>query len=151
MVFCCIIIYQSSSLMNTTSITNNTIIYNSEIKRNQISIYCLILLILIACAVSLPFIKLDISVKSPGIIRPVDEKTAVKSSISTVIDSIYFKEGDTVRKGDIIIQLRKENIAIKTTMNNFEINQRNKFIADLAILTRHTEFANATIAIVSIG
>ena len=48
---------------------------------------------------------------------------------------MFFKEGDTVRKGDIILQLRKENIAIKKTMNDFEINQRNLFIKDLDKLT----------------
>jgi membrane fusion protein, peptide pheromone/bacteriocin exporter len=131
--------------MTTSSVTGNAIIYKSEINRKLISIYWFLLLILVVCAASLPYIKIDISVKSPGIIRPVDEKTEVRSAISTVIDSIYFKEGDPVRKGDIIIQLRKENIAIKKTMNDFEVNQRNRFIADLSILTRHSEFTSATV------
>ena len=110
--------------MNSTSITNNTIVYTSTINKNYISIYWLILIFIIICSAALPFITLDISVKSSGIIRPIDEKTALKSSVSTVIDTLYFKEGDTVRKGDIIIQFRKENIAIKKIMNDFEINQR---------------------------
>ena len=121
--------------MNYTSITNNTIIYTSTINRNYISIYWFILIFIIICSAALPFINLDISVKSSGIIRPVDEKTELKSSVSTVIDTLFFKEGDTVRKGDIIIQLRKENIAIKKTMNDFEINQRELFIKDLDKLT----------------
>jgi len=89
---------------------------------------------------SLPFIQLDISVKSAGIIRPKDEKTDLKSSISTTIDTIYFKEGDTVKKGDVIIQLHKENIAIRKSMNDFEISQRNLFITDLSLLTLHALF-----------
>lgn len=127
------------------SITNNKITYLSEIRHNQISIYWFILLLVVISIASLPFIKIDISVKSQGIIRPVDEKTELKSSISTTIDSIYFKEGDTVRKGDVIIQLRKENIAIKKSMNDFEINQRNQFINDLSTLTYNSTFSNATV------
>lgn len=115
-------------------------IYGQELKNKYVSIYWLILLMLVISFVSLPFIKLDISVKSAGIIRPKDEKTVLKSAINTVIDTIYFKEGDRVTKGDIVIQLRKENIAIKRSLNDFEIRQRNQFIADLAILTRQTSF-----------
>ena len=107
--------------MNLTPITNNTIFYTSTINRNYISIYWLILIFIIICSAALPFINLDISVKSFGIIRPIDEKTELKSSISKMIDTLIFKEGDTVRQGDIIIQIRKENIAIKKTINDFEI------------------------------
>ncbi|MEO5891651.1 MAG: HlyD family efflux transporter periplasmic adaptor subunit [Ferruginibacter sp.] len=132
--------------MINTLITNNSIIYKSEISSKQISLYWFILLMLTCGIASLPLIKLDISVKSAGIIRPVDEKTDIRSSVSTVIDTIYFKEGDTVQKGDIIIQLRKENLAIKKTRNDFEMNQREKFIADLSILTRHSGFSTAITA-----
>jgi membrane fusion protein, peptide pheromone/bacteriocin exporter len=131
--------------MNHSSIKDNKLIYITEIKSKYFSIYWIILLIIIFSIASLPFIVLDVSVKSQGIIRPKDEKTEVKSSISTTIDSIYFKEGDTVKKGDIIIQLHKENIAIKKTMNDFEINQRNQFIKDLTILTYSSNFTNATV------
>lgn len=131
--------------MTKFSLYENKIVYLSGINKKQYSIYWLILLIVITSIVSLPFIKFDISVKSPGIIRPVNEKTEIKSSISTVIDSVCFKEGDTVHKGDVIIQLRKQNIAIKKTMNDFEINQRNHFITDLANLTQQKNFNSVTV------
>jgi membrane fusion protein, peptide pheromone/bacteriocin exporter len=126
---------------------HTSIYYLSFIKKKYFSIYWGILLMIVALIASLPFIKLDISVKSPGIIRPVDEKTELKSSVSTVIDSLYFKEGDTVKKGQIIIGLRKANITLKKTMNNFEIGQRNQFINDLVNLTRHAEFNNSTVSL----
>lgn len=124
---------------------NYQLVYLTKIKRSHISIYWFVLSIIIISIASLPFIKLDISVRSQGIIRPKDEKTELKSSISTVIDSIYFKEGNTVKRGDIIIQLRKENISIKKTMNDFEINQRSQFINDLSTLTQNTVFQNGII------
>ena len=132
--------------MNFINSSDTSITYNTEISRKQISIYWLVLAFLVASIASLPFIKLDISVKSPGIIRPVDEKTELRSSVSTVIDSVYFKEGDTVYKGDIIIQLRKQNIGIKKSMNDFAIFQNNQFIADLKILTKSNHFSSATIS-----
>ena len=99
--------------MSINLLSKNKIVYLSEIKSKYFTIYWLILLMVISIMVSLPFIYLDISVKSQGIIRPKDEKTELKSFVSTTIDSIYCKEGDTVKKGDVIIQLRKDNIATK--------------------------------------
>lgn len=125
--------------------SDNSILYSNEIKRKTFSIYWIILIMLLATIISLPFIKIDISVKTDGIIRPIDEKTEVKSSISTIIDSIYCKEGDTVKEGSILIQLRRENIAIKKTQNDFEIKQRDQFITDLITLTHSTSFTNNTV------
>ena len=99
--------------MSFHSLDHNFITYKSEINRKQISIYWLVLIISIASIAVLPIIKLDIAVKSSGIIRPVDEKTELKSSLTTVIDTIYFKEGDMVHKGDLVLQLRRQNRALK--------------------------------------
>ena len=73
----------------SNSIINNKFVYPSEVKRKYFSIYWFILLLITGSAISLPFIYLDISIKSQGIIRPKDEKTEFKSSLSTTIDSIY--------------------------------------------------------------
>jgi len=127
------------------SILENRISYRSEIKHKYFLLFWVILVILITSFASLTFIKLDVSVKSSGIIRPRNEKTELRSSVSTVIDTIYFKEGDTVKQGDIVIQLRKENITIKKMMNDFEINQRNEFINDLSNLTYYSKFDNNTV------
>ena len=132
-----------------SELRNDLITYKSEINSKQISIYWLVLLFIAAAIASLPFIKLDITVKSPGIIRPVDEKTDLKSSVSTVIDAIYFKEGDTVNKGDLVIQLRKQNIGIKKSMNDFAILQNSQFIADLKLLTKSDRFSSATVSSLS--
>ena len=131
--------------MSFHSLDHNFITYKSEINRKQISIYWLVLIISIASIAVLPIIKLDIAVKSSGIIRPVDEKTELKSSLTTVIDTIYFKEGDMVHKGDLVLQLRKQNIGIKKSMNDFGISQNNTFIADLKILTQPNHFSSETI------
>jgi len=132
-------------MMMLFSTTENMFCYKFQINRNIISIYWIILIMIIISFFSLRLIQIDVSVKSQGIIRPKNEKTELKSSVGTTIDSIYFKEGDTVKNGDIIIQLRKENIAIKKTMNDFEINQRNQFITDLSTLTHNINFSNSTV------
>ena len=133
--------------MITPFTLKNYISFISHINTRIFYIYWFIVLIIVIVSASLSFIQLDISVKSYGIIRPQNEKAELKSSVSTIIDTIYFKEGDTVKSGDIIIQLRKENIVIRKSMNDFEISQRNQFIGDLAILTRHALFKNVDVVL----
>ena len=84
---------------------------------------------------SLPFIHIDISIKSNGITRPVRERTEVKSIMTGIIDSIFFKEGDKVEKDIVLLKLKDPNTKSKIILNNFEINQCEQFIHDLSLLT----------------
>jgi len=45
-------------------------------------------------------IYVDISVQGSGVVRPVTEKTEIKSAITELVDSVYVREGDRVNKGD---------------------------------------------------
>jgi HlyD family secretion protein len=112
------------------------IVYLWQIGRKTFVIYWSIILLFLIAAASLPIITTSISVTSQGIIRPKTEKAELKSIITAAIDKVNFKEGDTVKNGDIILQLHKENLAIKKQLNDFEINQRNQYIEDLLFLTQ---------------
>jgi multidrug efflux pump subunit AcrA (membrane-fusion protein) len=71
--------------------------------RTQILYWCILLFIIIILA-CLSLIKVDVSVKSTGIIRPSKERTDLKSPTNALIEYINFQEGDTVSKGAIIIK-----------------------------------------------
>jgi len=101
--------------LTPSSIFDTKIAYLSEIRGKLFLIYWIIVIILITTVVSLPLINITISVKSQGIIRPKYEKAELRSFITTVIDKVNFKEGDTVKSGDVIIQLRKENLTINVS------------------------------------
>ena len=75
-----------------------TYIYQHTTK-SQI-IYWVVLLAITATMIALPFIYVDISVQGSGIVRPVTEKTEIKSAITELVDSIYVREGEQVSKGD---------------------------------------------------
>jgi len=80
-----------------------------------------------------------------GITRPVTERTEVKSIMTGIIDTIYFKEGDMVKKDAVILRLKDPNTKGKLIMNNFEISQREQFIHDLAVLTNINDLEFGTI------
>ena len=109
------------------------------------TIYIFILFFLFLTIASLPFIHTDISIKSTGITRPVTERTEVKPIMTGIIDTIYYKEGNNVEKDAVLLKLKDPNTKGKVILNNFEINQRELFIHDLAILINPSDLEFGTI------
>jgi len=106
-------------------------------KRNYVIYWSLLIAVAISLAL-LPVIRTTISVTAQGITRPEDERTDVKTSVSGVIDSIFFKEGSHVKKGEILARIKDKTTLIKKRENAFEIEQHEKFIQDLLVLTKST-------------
>jgi len=79
--------------------------YIGEISGPGRLIYIAVLIFICCLIISLPFIRVDISVKAPGIIRPVCEKTIITSLKSGRIDTIHYREGTFVEKGQLLISL----------------------------------------------
>ena len=79
--------------------------YIGEISRPGRLIYISVLIFIFCLIISLPFIKVDISIKAPGIIRPVCEKTEITSLVPGRIDKIHCREGSFVEKGQLLITL----------------------------------------------
>lgn len=98
-------------------------------------LYWIILAMVIASFLVLPFIKTTISIRTNGIIRPANERTEVKSMLTGHIDQLYVQEGDTVKQGQLIAMIKDKVSEPKVHFNQIEMNQKNKFIHDLRRLT----------------
>ena len=72
----------------------------------------------------LPFIHVDISVQDAGIIRPITEKTEIRSGITEWVDSVYVKEGQMLNHGDTILTFLPTN-------PDFQIEYQQKRLADM--------------------
>jgi len=79
-------------------------LYKHKVKTNII--YIVVLIVITICIVLLPVIRIDITVCASGHIRPLAEKTTVVASVTEIVDSVYVKEGDKIRKGDVILTQR---------------------------------------------
>jgi multidrug resistance efflux pump len=122
-----------------------TINYLPKLRRSSYVFYICLLLIVAGALASLPFIYTDISVKATGSIRPVSERTEVKSVISGIIDTLYYKEGDAIEKNAVVLRIKDPATKGKVTLNNFEITQREQFIHDLSLLTQAADFSDEII------
>lgn len=107
----------------------------------SITMYLIILFlngIIFAC---LPFIKATISVKSNGIIRPMNERTEIRPVLTGIIDTIFTKEGDTVQQGQLLATIKDNNTLPKFILNEYELKQRLSFIHDLETLINATDYS----------
>jgi multidrug efflux pump subunit AcrA (membrane-fusion protein) len=71
--------------------------------------------VVIVCTV-LPFVYVDVSVQNAGMIRPVTEKTEIRSSVSELVDSVYVHEGQKVIRGDTILTFIRSSLISKSTI-----------------------------------
>ena len=97
-------------------------------------IYCTLLGLVIVALISLPFIYVDISVRSMGEIRTISEKTDVSSLVGGKIAWIRIKENQKVLKGETLISLETDVLDSKLRLNRLQQSEKKAFIYDLGRL-----------------
>lgn len=106
-----------------------------RMRRSAFFIYWLVITLIAAGFCALFLIHVDISVRAPGIIRPLNERTDIRSTVTGFIDSLYHKEGDPVQKNSILVTIRDPALIGKKNLNETEMRLREDFIHDLDLLT----------------
>jgi HlyD family secretion protein len=119
-------------------------LYLSRLNKSMLSIYWMIVAGIIIVLAALPFLYLDVSVRTTGIIRPLQERTEIKATVSGVIEKIYFAESQLVPEGAVILRIKDDKTGSKKTQSRFEIAQRQQFIHDLELLSA-TDFVSQKI------
>ncbi len=94
-------------------------------------VYKIIIFLIFAILISLPFIYVNITVQGTGILRPVSEKTEVKSLISGMVNKVFVTEGQRVVKDEILLQLRSDILESKIKLLEFQCKKNLELIADL--------------------
>ncbi|NDV68612.1 HlyD family secretion protein [Dysgonomonas sp. 25] len=116
-------------------IQHNTV-QNLYVKRHSKSkiIYLVVIIVLLLVCISLPFIYVDISSQSRGIIRTPHENNTLQSAIYGEITSINIYENKPVSIGDTLICLRSDELEEQITRNRQKQIENNEFISDLSNL-----------------
>ena len=104
------------------------------------SIYLTLLLLLTIVLVSLPLVKVPISVSARGIIRPLQEDTEITSPVSgRVIRSSLRKNNQSFLKGDTLLVVTTELLDTQRKLLASQTVDYTAQIADLSSLTSGTE------------
>ncbi len=97
-------------------------------------IYSSIVLFLIGAICLLPFIHVDVGVRSQGLIRPVTEVVQLTSPVSGQIQILNATENSIIQRGDIFAVLEAPKLTERLRFNRMRTDQINMFLADLASL-----------------
>lgn len=94
-------------------------------------IYSSIVFSLIGLICALPFIKVDVGIRSQGMIRPITEVQKITSPVSAKIISMTVDENSYVKKGDIIATLDDADIQDRLRFNQTRQKQLRSYISDI--------------------
>lgn len=98
--------------------------------------YTLLLTALAAGFVSLFYIKVDVTLTAQGLVRPVAEKTEVRSPSAGTIAEVLVTDGTGVREGQLLLRLRQEVPDSKLAQTDYDLGEHEKYIHDLGILAQ---------------
>ena len=110
--------------------------YIAKYSTTSQKIYWVVLVVVVAALIALPFIYVNISVQESGIIRPIAEKTEIRANISELVDSVFVKEGQLVNKGDTILVFRQSSPEYQIQYQQKRINDFQAHLNDLYTLTK---------------
>ncbi|MBS1599720.1 MAG: HlyD family efflux transporter periplasmic adaptor subunit [Bacteroidetes bacterium] len=127
----------NSRLSNIEELENSSIVMLYSYQKINSWIFFIIFFMVAAAFVALPLVQVDVSVRSRGVVRPLIERTEIKSDISGTIDSVFYREGDLVQKGSVILRLKDEITASKYLLNQQEMDRCRQMMHDLQLLTSH--------------
>jgi multidrug resistance efflux pump len=99
-------------------------------------IYTIVLGAVVAALFASFFIKVDVSVNVPGIVRPVTEKGELRSLSSATIAEVLVKDGEAVKEGQLLLRLQQDMTNSKLDQAGFEVSEREGHMQDLAVLAR---------------
>lgn len=103
-------------------------------KRTNI-IYLLLILAIVIGVISLPFIKVPISISAQGIVRPAMENTKLLSLVSgRIIDNRIVGNNQQVKQGDTLLIVVSEDLENKLSLNKDLTADYARQIADLKFI-----------------
>ncbi|QQL50455.1 HlyD family secretion protein [Mucilaginibacter ginkgonis] len=99
-------------------------------------IYRIVLGFTLLALFSMFFIKINVNIKSAGVIKSPFEHNEVKTLVSAKVDSSFLKENMHVKKGQVLVVLKADAIAQKSLVVTNQEEEYKAQLADLQSLTQ---------------
>ncbi|MGA0556318.1 HlyD family efflux transporter periplasmic adaptor subunit [Larkinella sp. VNQ87] len=106
--------------------------------RSQL-LYTTVLLAVTAAIVALPFVYVDMSVQASGLIRPVAERSEVKTTVGGTVAALWVGENQPVRAGQPLLRLQTDILDTKLRLLTTQQTEKRAYIRDLERLTTVTD------------
>lgn len=99
-------------------------------------IFITVILAIILSLAALPFVKVNVSVNSPGMVRTVSEKSELTSSVPGRVATWLVSENQSVTAGQNLVVLGTEMQDNKLSLLRFQMREKQQYIRDLTQLVR---------------
>lgn len=100
----------------------------------RVAIYWLILAGVVGAVASLPLIKVDISVRASGLVRPVTERVELKTTVSGRISEVLVRDNETVKEGQRLLVLASGELDEQLRRQEALRIEKSALLADLRTL-----------------
>ena len=107
-------------------------------------VYFATLTLVIAAATALPVVKVNVTVRSPGIIRPATEKQEIHALVSALAAQVLVRDNQTVAQGDTIVLLHATALDDRATLLAARVVEKQSLLADLTLLLSRSDPAPHT-------
>jgi HlyD family secretion protein len=117
--------------VNNEQFTQNLPAFLVSISAGSRIIYLLCLLLIVGGLISLPLVRVHVSVTGKGIIRPSQEKANIIPVTSGLVEEVYASEGDYIKMSDPILKVRSFDAARNLQLLKMELTDTDQYLEDL--------------------
>jgi membrane fusion protein, peptide pheromone/bacteriocin exporter len=122
--------------MTDADLSDSLISYLPRVSVRSQLIYITVLSVITITLFALPFIYVDVSVQSSGLVRPISERSEIKATTGAIIEEVLVREWQPVQKGQPLFRLQSETINTRQRLLDQQKTEKVSFINDLAQLTQ---------------
>ncbi len=127
-------------IINDEHLENSYENYLPGISRRQSIIYTSVCAFIVFALLSLPFIKVDISVQTKGIVKTPFEKNQIKSPVQGTIRDLFIRENSQVKPGQLLISLESSKVDRQMDLSKKEYDQMILFMEDIETILQYNTF-----------
>ena len=106
-------------------------LYQLRHPRQSNVIYLIVVLSLIVFVLLLPCLYIDVSIKSPGIIRAITEVTTLKSTSAGLVKAVFVNDNAVVNDGQLLIDIQSPVLEERIRYLQNKVAEANSFLKDL--------------------
>lgn len=122
-----------SELETSLSASRRYNAYSTYYYRGSV-LYWLILILFFSTLILLPFLKVDVTIQSRGVIRTLNQVSPIHSSITAQISSIRMQENGLVHEGDTLVWLNSSGLNHELLILDQQLGRYETFLSDLGLL-----------------
>lgn len=116
-------------------IENSVCVLLAKYGKKRYWVYRIVLLSVLLFVLSMPFIEVDITCQSRGIVRSMYDNVTLTSIVSGRVLSVNVKNNSSVRRGDTLVVLDSRNIIEQIRSHEFLLDELRCKVSDLGVLT----------------